>query len=162
MLKNLLFFQVCGQMERRQINMERMIKIGAIIQARMNSSRLKGKIQKELNSKTVLEHVYFRTMQSLLQMQKPTEENLYAHFEHGRNRRSARIRSPLYYSRHDLSRAALNRAYRQKKICDRFVFPVRRRSLTEIRFPQINQSQNRPKERSISIPFFCNCIAALS
>lgn len=46
--------------------MERMIKIGAIIQARMNSSRLKGKILKELNSKTVLEHVYFRTMQSLV------------------------------------------------------------------------------------------------
>lgn len=37
------------------------MQIGAIIQARMGSSRLAGKVLKELNGKTVLEHIYYRT-----------------------------------------------------------------------------------------------------
>ena len=42
------------------------MKIGAIIQARMGSTRLPGKIMKEIQGKTVLEHVIERTNQSKL------------------------------------------------------------------------------------------------
>lgn len=42
------------------------MKIGAIIQARMGSTRLSGKVMKELEGKTVLEHVIERVKQSKL------------------------------------------------------------------------------------------------
>ncbi|MBC7196834.1 MAG: acylneuraminate cytidylyltransferase, partial [Deferribacterales bacterium] len=42
------------------------MKIGAIIQARMGSTRLQGKVMKNLQGKTVLEHVIERVKQSKL------------------------------------------------------------------------------------------------
>lgn len=42
------------------------MKIGVIIQARMGSTRLPGKIMKKLQNKTVLEHVIERVRQSKL------------------------------------------------------------------------------------------------
>jgi spore coat polysaccharide biosynthesis protein SpsF len=40
------------------------MKIGVIIQARMGSTRLSGKVMKELKGKTVLSHVIERVNQS--------------------------------------------------------------------------------------------------
>lgn len=56
------------------------MKIGAIIQARMGSTRLSGKVMKELEGKTVLEHVIERVKQS-----KMIEEIIIATTVHGRD-----------------------------------------------------------------------------
>lgn len=56
------------------------MKIGAIIQARMGSTRLSGKVMKELEGKTVLEHVIERVKQS-----KVIEEIIIATTVHGRD-----------------------------------------------------------------------------
>ena len=56
------------------------MKIGAIIQARMVSTRLSGKVMKELEGKTVLEHVIERVKQS-----KMIEEIIIATTVHGRD-----------------------------------------------------------------------------
>lgn len=42
------------------------MKVGAIIQARMGSTRLPGKVMKEIKGKTVLSHVIERVKQSKL------------------------------------------------------------------------------------------------
>ena len=42
------------------------MKIGAVIQARMGSTRLSGKVMKNLEGKTVLDHVIERVKQSKL------------------------------------------------------------------------------------------------
>src|SRR5690554_5366006 len=56
------------------------MRIGAIIQARMGSSRLPGKVMKELKGKTVLEHVIERVKQS-----KMIEEIIIATTVHDRD-----------------------------------------------------------------------------